>query len=155
MVGTTAGTTGSSVSRLQPAAGPPAVASDRPEISMVVVQPTGFCNIDCTYCYLPDRSNKHVMEQSTVTRLFSEVFASGWCDSQMIVLWHAGEPLAPGERLITLTPKNGRWTLVTDAWFFKEGEAPRWAAARFGEFRVTADGQALLVGLRGEGLRPL
>lgn len=72
-----------------------------------------------------------------------------------LVRLHAGEPLAPGERLITLTPKNGRWTLVTDAWFFKEGEAPRWAAARFGEFRVTADGQALLVGLRGEGLRPL
>ncbi|RTL44445.1 MAG: DUF4401 domain-containing protein [Burkholderiales bacterium] len=72
-----------------------------------------------------------------------------------LVRVHAGEALAPGELLITLTPKNGRWTLVTDAWFFKEGEAQRWAGARFGEFRVTADGQALLVGLRGEGLRPL
>ena len=46
---------------------------------MVVLQPTAFCNINCSYCYLPDRSNKHVMAQSTVTRLFSEVFASGWC----------------------------------------------------------------------------
>lgn len=60
---------------------------------MVVVQPTAFCNIDCTYCYLPDRSNKHVMAQSTVTRLFSEVFSSGWAH-EIIVLWHAGEPMA-------------------------------------------------------------
>ncbi|MFO1161693.1 MAG: cyclophane-forming radical SAM/SPASM peptide maturase GrrM/OscB [Reyranellaceae bacterium] len=66
----------------------------QPEISMVVVQPTGFCNIDCTYCYLPDRTDKHIIEQSTITKLFGEVFGSGWSDSQMIVLWHAGEPLA-------------------------------------------------------------
>lgn len=61
---------------------------------MVVVQPTAFCNIDCTYCYLPDRSNKHVMAQTTVTRLFSEVFRSGWASREIIVLWHAGEPMA-------------------------------------------------------------
>ena len=65
----------------------------RPEIGMVVVQPTAFCNINCTYCYLPDRNNKHVMAQSTVTRLFSEVFASGWAASELTVIWHAGEPL--------------------------------------------------------------
>jgi uncharacterized protein len=131
----------------------PAGVSDRPEIgrprismpqismpgiNMVVVQPTGFCNIDCTYCYLPDRSNKHVMEQSTVTRLFSEVFGSGWCDRQMIVLWHAGEPLAAPisfyreafatiERLRppSVTVKHSfqtNATLINDAWckFFLE-----------------------------------
>jgi hypothetical protein len=27
---------------------------------------------------LPDRDNKHVLAQSTVTRLFTELFASGW-----------------------------------------------------------------------------
>jgi uncharacterized protein len=66
----------------------------RPEIGMVVLQPTAFCNINCTYCYLPDRSNKHVMAQTTVSRLFSEVFASGWASREIIVLWHAGEPMA-------------------------------------------------------------
>jgi uncharacterized protein len=66
----------------------------RPEIGMVVLQPTAFCNINCTYCYLPDRTDKHVIAQSTVTRLFSEVFASGWAAPEMIVLWHAGEPMA-------------------------------------------------------------
>ncbi len=66
-----------------------------------------------------------------------------------------GEPLAADEFKIELSPKNGRWVLVSDAWFFKEGEARRWAQARYGEFRVTPDGKALLVGLRGEGLKGL
>ncbi len=66
-----------------------------------------------------------------------------------------GRPLAADERRVELSPKDGRWILVTDAWFFREGEADRWQRARFGEFRVTPDGRALLVGLRGEGLAPL
>jgi uncharacterized membrane-anchored protein len=66
-----------------------------------------------------------------------------------------GAPLATDELRIELTPKDGRWILVTDAWFFAEGEAQRWAAARFGEFRVQADGRALLVDLRGADLKPL
>jgi uncharacterized membrane-anchored protein len=45
--------------------------------------------------------------------------------------------------------------LVTDAWFFAEGEAERWQAARYGEFRVDDSGRALLVGLRGAALQPL
>lgn len=66
-----------------------------------------------------------------------------------------GKPLAPGALRMELTPKDGRWVLVTDAWFFKEGEAGRWEKARFGEFRVMPDGRALLVGMRGENLERL
>jgi uncharacterized membrane-anchored protein len=72
-----------------------------------------------------------------------------------LVRLHDGSALAPGELLIELTPKDGRWTVVSDAWFFKEGEAQRWSAARYGEFRVKPDGQALLVGLRGAQLERL
>jgi len=64
-----------------------------PQIGMVVLQPTAFCNINCSYCYLPDRDNKHVMAQATVTRLFGELFASGWAAPRVTVIWHAGEPL--------------------------------------------------------------
>lgn len=67
----------------------------------------------------------------------------------------AGEPLQAGELRIELTPKDGRWILVSDAWFFAEGEAERWARAKYGEFRVDADGRALLVGLRGPQLEAL
>ncbi|MGD9836018.1 MAG: GDYXXLXY domain-containing protein [Piscinibacter sp.] len=66
-----------------------------------------------------------------------------------------GTPLAEGELRIQLTPKDGRWILVSDAWFFAEGEAARWEKARYGEFRVDADGRALLVGLRGAALEAL
>ncbi len=84
---------------------------------MVIIQPTAFCNIDCSYCYLPDRSNKHVIAQSTVTKLFTELFASGWTNPEMTVLWHAGEPLAAPiafyrEAFATierLRPKDGPW----------------------------------------------
>jgi uncharacterized protein len=59
----------------------------------VVVQPTPFCNINCSYCYLPHRNVTTVMEQSTVTTLFAKVFSSGWTRDGLTVIWHAGEPL--------------------------------------------------------------
>lgn len=67
----------------------------------------------------------------------------------------SGAPLAADEMRIELTPKGGRWILVSDAWFFAEGEAERWAKAKYGEFRVEPGGRALLVGLKGPNLEPL
>ncbi len=66
-----------------------------------------------------------------------------------------GRPLEPGEIAIQLTPTRNGWTLVTDAWYFKEGDAARWERAKYGEFRVAPDGRALLVGMRGPDLEPL
>jgi uncharacterized protein len=63
-----------------------------PQIQLLVVQPTPFCNIDCRYCYLPDRSNKAVVTDKTLSNLFSQVFASGWTGEELSVVWHAGEP---------------------------------------------------------------
>lgn len=74
---------------------------------------------------------------------------------------HSPRLLAPGEappagsQLLELTPKGGGWTFVSDAWFFREGEARRWEPARYGEFRVTPEGKGLLVGVVGEDLKPL
>jgi len=66
-----------------------------------------------------------------------------------------GTPLAAEEFRFELTPKDGRWILVSDAWFFREGEAQRWQPAKYGEFRVDTNGKALLVGLRGPNLEAL
>ncbi|MBT9525550.1 MAG: GDYXXLXY domain-containing protein [Rhizobacter sp.] len=66
-----------------------------------------------------------------------------------------GTPLAAGELVIELSPKNGGWTLVTDAWFFREGDGQRWEAAKYGEFRVASDGRALLVGMADAELKPI
>jgi uncharacterized protein len=64
-----------------------------PTIEVVVVQPTPFCNINCRYCYLPQRNVKSVITQATVETLFTKVFASGWTRADLTVIWHAGEPL--------------------------------------------------------------
>jgi len=64
-----------------------------PRIEAVVVQPTPFCNIDCAYCYLPNRTDRSVIALDTIQTLFAKVFASGWCDPEVAIIWHAGEPL--------------------------------------------------------------
>ena len=68
----------------------------RPSIEMLVVQSTPFCNLDCSYCYLPDRSSKARMSTITLQRTFERVFTSPFLSDQLTVLWHAGEPLVPG-----------------------------------------------------------
>lgn len=64
-----------------------------PQIQLLVVQPTPFCNIDCRYCYLPGRTSKAVVAPETLRNLFSQVFASGWAAEGLSVVWHAGEPM--------------------------------------------------------------
>ena len=64
-----------------------------PRIELLVIQPTPFCNIDCRYCYLPDRNSKAVVAPETLSNLFSQVFASGWTGDCLSVVWHAGEPM--------------------------------------------------------------
>jgi uncharacterized protein len=64
-----------------------------PKINLLVVQPTPFCNIDCRYCYLPNRSSKAVVERATLSNLFRQVFQSGWARDPLTVIWHAGEPM--------------------------------------------------------------
>lgn len=62
-------------------------------MEIVVVQPTPFCNIACTYCYLPSRDAKSVIALDTVKALFGKIFASPYPAPQLTVIWHAGEPL--------------------------------------------------------------
>jgi uncharacterized membrane-anchored protein len=67
----------------------------------------------------------------------------------------AQEALAAGEIRLPLKRLQHRWVLVSDAFYFPEGEGKPLQAARFGEFRVLPDGRALLVGLADEQLQPL
>jgi uncharacterized protein len=112
--------------------GVPEPAQPMPRLQLLVVQPTPFCNIDCRYCYLPDRTNKAVVAEATIANLFSQVFESGWAQDGLSVVWHAGEPmvlpidfyrrafrlidgLKPSELSLTHAfQTNG--TLIDDAW---------------------------------------
>jgi uncharacterized protein len=71
-------------------------AALRPSIEMLVLQSTPFCNLDCSYCYLPDRNSKRRMSPLTIERTFEKVFRSPFLSGHLTVLWHAGEPLVPG-----------------------------------------------------------
>ncbi len=57
-----------------------------------------------------------------------------------------GEPLAPGELRLVYRLRDGV-RLGPDSFMFQEGQANTYAAARYGELKVDASGQAVLVGL--------
>jgi uncharacterized protein len=62
-------------------------------LELLVVQPTPFCNINCSYCYLADRQSTRQMSARTLEQTFAWVFASGLARAPFTLLWHAGEPL--------------------------------------------------------------
>lgn len=59
-----------------------------------------------------------------------------------------GEPLAQDEHLLAFRARGRHVRLASDAFFFQEGMGEHFARARYGELRVNADGEAVLVGLR-------
>jgi uncharacterized protein len=63
-------------------------------IDLVILQSTGFCNMDCSYCYLPDRANtRQTMDLATVAEVTRLIFASDLLKRDLDIVWHAGEPL--------------------------------------------------------------
>lgn len=62
--------------------------------TLVVMQPTSFCNIDCRYCYLPERARKTRMSIEVVRRVAEAVLGSPRVEPPVTFLWHLGEPLA-------------------------------------------------------------
>jgi uncharacterized protein len=67
-------------------------------LELLVVQPTSFCNLDCRYCYVPDRDDRRVAARRMLERLRDLLRASSRLprDRPLEILWHAGEPLAAG-----------------------------------------------------------
>lgn len=62
-------------------------------LELLVIQPTPFCNLDCSYCYLPDRLDKRKITLETLEKTFQWVFSSGLIRQNFTLLWHAGEPM--------------------------------------------------------------
>jgi uncharacterized protein len=60
---------------------------------LLVLQPTPFCNIVCTYCYLPARNDRRRMSAAVLDAAFREVLQSRFVRDELTVVWHAGEPL--------------------------------------------------------------
>lgn len=63
------------------------------------------------------------------------------------------EALAADEVIVPLKYLKGQWVVVSDAYFFPEGQGRVFRNARYGEFRVLGQGRVLLAGLADEQLR--
>ncbi|HHQ4682267.1 TPA: GDYXXLXY domain-containing protein [Aeromonas veronii] len=76
---------------------------------------------------------------------------------QVATLVADGKPdrLASDERLLQVHQSERQWQIGPDAYFFEEGTGELYEAARYGEFRLQADGKTLLVGLRDEAYQPI
>ncbi|MFG3343634.1 cyclophane-forming radical SAM peptide maturase AmcB [Streptomyces sp. NPDC048018] len=97
--------------------------------ALLFVQPTTLCNLDCSYCYLPDRARARTMPAEVADAVATGV--RRWADRHPVhVLWHGGEPLTVGparfERLLdrfrAATPHpvthgvQTNATLIDDSW---------------------------------------
>lgn len=58
------------------------------------------------------------------------------------------QPLAEDELLLDYRYRRGRLRLGAESYFFEEGSAPELANARYGELRVNAQGESVLIGMR-------
>lgn len=73
---------------------PPPVALPAGGLQLLVLQASPFCNLDCDYCYLPDRGDRTRMGLEVLERIVAQVMASGLVGDTLPVVWHAGEPMA-------------------------------------------------------------
>lgn len=63
-------------------------------IGLLIIQPSPFCNINCDYCYLPERTSHKRMSTAVLRQTIECVFAAGLVTDKLSIVWHAGEPLA-------------------------------------------------------------
>lgn len=70
-------------------------------------------------------------------------------------VYRDGEALAADESRIRYRQRRNDVRIVTNAWFFEEGSGGVYSAARYGELRVSNDGEALLTGMRDKDLNLL
>lgn len=63
--------------------------------------------------------------------------------------------LGSGELLLRYRKRDRRVRVATDAFYFQEGDAPRYVRARYGELKVDSDGSSVLVGMRDSLAAPI
>lgn len=62
-------------------------------LRLLVIQPTPYCNLDCDYCYLPNRDDRRRLSLDVLDRALHRVLSSDFIGESFTLLWHAGEPL--------------------------------------------------------------
>jgi uncharacterized protein len=138
----------------------------------VVLQPTSLCNLDCAYCYLPNRDQNRRMSREVAEAVASFLTALPRTPRPFKILWHCGEPLAAGigrlgalfepfaelerdRRVVHRLQTNG--TLIDERWcaFFKSHslsvgvslDGPPWANRERVDWRGAASYDRALRGI--------
>ena len=65
------------------------------QFNSLVIQPTTLCNLNCSYCYLPDRSSNNVISSDIVNKIASDLNKIEF-KRTLNIIWHSGEPLTCG-----------------------------------------------------------
>lgn len=107
-------------------------------LDLLIFQSTSFCNLDCKYCYLPNRSKNLKINLSVIEKTLNNIVESNIIKDSFSIVWHAGEPMVVGidfYREVNILIKNiipehikvtqhiqTNATLINDDWclFFKE-----------------------------------
>ena len=84
---------GPTTRRTTATSGPP-MALRSGQLSLLILQASPFCNLDCRYCYLPDRDDARRLPLDLLDRVMAQVMASGLPGPELSIVWHAGEPMA-------------------------------------------------------------
>lgn len=77
--------------------------------------------------------------------LVAELVDSG--EASFVAIYD-GQPLTDTQQLLKFRRRGESVRLASDAFFFEEGQWETYRQARFGELKVSDDGEAVLVGLR-------
>jgi len=69
------------------------IVDTQPLVDLLVIQPTPFCNINCDYCYLPDRNSGKRISLPILRKTIENIFVNKMVGERLSIVWHAGEPL--------------------------------------------------------------
>lgn len=134
-----------------------AMSADAARLELLVIQPTPFCNLDCDYCYLPNRGSTARISEVVLRRTFEQVLCSPYMRGGFTVVWHAGEPLvlpvAFYRRAFDLVAELNTSRLEIDHSFQTNGTlvTPEWCAflrEHHVKVGVSVDGPAFLLDAR-------
>ena len=105
---------------------------------------------------------RYVLANEVSRQRSGEASADGWIvvtldlnDIATFVRFDDGSGVVGGELLLRYRKRGEGVRIASEALFFEEGQGPFYQSARYGELRVDATGDAVLVRLRDADLREL
>jgi uncharacterized protein len=71
---------------------------EAPKVSMLRMQPTPRCNLNCTYCYIPAnvRRRSELMAPEVLETTLQRLVDEDLLEDRLSISWHGAEPLAAG-----------------------------------------------------------